>query len=44
MPSRRDIVADRFDAGIHFGEYIEKERIAVRVSPDRRPATVGLPA
>jgi DNA-binding transcriptional LysR family regulator len=41
--SRRDIVADGFDAGIHFGEYIEKDMIAVRVSPDQRPAIVGSP-
>ena len=42
--SRRDIVADGFDAGIHFGEYIEKDMIAVRVSPDQRPAIVGSPS
>jgi DNA-binding transcriptional LysR family regulator len=42
--SRRDIVADGFDAGIHFGEYIEKDMVAVRVSPDHRPAIVGSPA
>jgi DNA-binding transcriptional LysR family regulator len=42
--SRRDIVADGFDVGIHFGEYIEKDMIAVRVSPDQRPAIVGSPA
>jgi DNA-binding transcriptional LysR family regulator len=41
--SRRDIVADGFDAGVHFGEYIEKDMIAVRVSPDQRPAIVGSP-
>jgi len=41
--SRMDIVADGFDAGIHFGEYIEKDMIAVRVSPDHRPAIVGSP-
>jgi DNA-binding transcriptional LysR family regulator len=41
--SRRDIVADGFDAGIHFGEYIQKDMIAVRVSPDHRPAIVGAP-
>src|SRR3954464_14298330 len=41
--SRRDIVADGFDAGIHFGEYIAKDMIAVRVSPDQRPAIVGSP-
>ena len=42
--SRRDIVAEGFDAGIHFGEYIQKDMIAVRVSPDHRPAIVGSPA
>jgi DNA-binding transcriptional LysR family regulator len=42
--SRRDIVAENFDAGIHFGEYIQKDMIAVRVSPDHRPAIVGSPA
>src|SRR3954453_8027876 len=41
--SRMDIVAGGFDAGIHFGEYIEKDMIAVRVSPDHRPAIVGSP-
>lgn len=41
--SRMDIVAAGFDAGIHFGEYIEKDMIAVRVSPDRRPVIVGSP-
>jgi DNA-binding transcriptional LysR family regulator len=41
--SRRDIVADGFDAGIHFGEYIEKDMIAVRVSKDHRPAIAGSP-
>src|SRR3954466_11918328 len=42
--SRMDIVSGGFDAGIHFGEYIEKDMIAVRVSPDHRPAIVGSPA
>ena len=41
--SRMDIVASGFDAGIHFGEYIEKDMIAVRVSKDHRPAIVGSP-
>jgi DNA-binding transcriptional LysR family regulator len=41
--SRMDIVAGGFDAGIHFGEYIQKDMIAVRVSPDHRPAIVGSP-
>jgi DNA-binding transcriptional LysR family regulator len=41
--SRIDIVAGGFDAGIHFGEFIEKDMIAIRVSPDQRPAIVGSP-
>lgn len=39
--SRMDIVAAGFDAGIHFGEYIEKDMIAVRVSQDQKAAIVG---
>jgi DNA-binding transcriptional LysR family regulator len=42
--SRMDIVAGGFDAGIHFGEYIQKDMIAVRVSKDHRAAIVGAPA
>lgn len=41
--TRMDLVASGFDAGIQFGEYIEKDMIAVRVSPDHRPAIVGAP-
>ena len=41
--SRLDIVAEGFDAGIHFGEYIEKDMIAVRVSADLTPVIVGSP-
>ena len=41
--TRRDIVADGFDAGIHFSEYIQKDMIAVRISPDHRPAIVASP-
>lgn len=39
--SLMDIVAGAFDAGIHFGEYIQKDMIAVRVSGDQRAAIVG---
>jgi DNA-binding transcriptional LysR family regulator len=42
--SRDDLVAAGFDAGIHFGEFIEQDMVAVRVSPDPRPAIVGSPA
>jgi DNA-binding transcriptional LysR family regulator len=41
--NRVDIVAGGFDAGIHFGEFIQKDMIAVRVSADHRPAIVGSP-
>jgi len=39
--NRMDLVAGGFDAGIHFGEYIQKDMVAVRVSRDVRPAIVG---
>src|SRR5437879_1779141 len=39
--SRVDLVAGRFDAGIHFGEFIERDMITFRVSKDHRPAIVG---
>jgi len=39
-----DIVASRFDAGIRVGEQVEKDMIAVRISPDIRMAVVGSPA
>jgi DNA-binding transcriptional LysR family regulator len=39
-----DIVDGGFDAGIHFGEYIQKDMIAVRISGDHRAAIVGSPA
>jgi DNA-binding transcriptional LysR family regulator len=38
-----DIVANRFDAGIRFGNIVEKDMIAVRIGPDRRRAVVGSP-
>jgi hypothetical protein len=38
-----DLVASRFDAGIHLGEFIERDMIAVRVSTDQRAAIVGSP-
>jgi len=41
--SRVDLVAGRFDAGIHLGEFIERDMLAVRVSRDLRPAIVGSP-
>jgi DNA-binding transcriptional LysR family regulator len=41
--SRVDLVADGFDAGIHLGEFIERDMVAIRVSQDHRPAIVGSP-
>jgi DNA-binding transcriptional LysR family regulator len=39
-----DIVAQRFDAGVRFGEQVAKDMIAVRIGPDMRIAVVGAPA
>ena len=39
--SRVDLVSAGYDAGIQFGEYIAQDMVAVRVSPDLRPAVVG---
>jgi DNA-binding transcriptional LysR family regulator len=41
--SRVDLVAAGFDAGIHLGEFIERDMLVIRVSADRRPAIVGSP-
>lgn len=38
-----DIVAEGFDAGIRFGESVEKDMIAVRVGPDLRTIVVATP-
>ena len=40
----RDIVADRFDAGIRLGEKIERDMIARKVGPDLSMAVVAAPA
>lgn len=40
----RNIVEDRFDAGIRLGEAIDKDMIAVRIGPDWRMVVVGSPA
>lgn len=39
-----DIVADRFDAGVRLGDQVEKDMIAVRISPALRMAVVATPA
>src|SRR6266568_1956600 len=39
-----DIVADRIDAGIRFGDIVQKDMIAVRIGPDIRMTVVGAPS
>jgi len=38
---RTELVASGFDAGIHLGESIQRDMVAVRVSRDQRLAVVG---
>jgi DNA-binding transcriptional LysR family regulator len=40
----RDIVADRFDAGVRLGESIDKDMIAMPITPKLRMAAVASPA
>jgi DNA-binding transcriptional LysR family regulator len=40
----RNIVDDRFDAGVRLGESLDRDMIAVRISPDWRLVTVASPA
>jgi DNA-binding transcriptional LysR family regulator len=37
----RDIVAERYDAGVRLGEQVAKDMVAVRIGPDLRVAVVG---
>jgi DNA-binding transcriptional LysR family regulator len=39
-----DIVAERLDAGVRFGETVANGMISVRIAPDARMAVVGSPA
>src|SRR2546427_3631319 len=39
--SRVDLVAGHFDAGIHLGEFIERDMVAIRVSGELQAAIVG---
>jgi DNA-binding transcriptional LysR family regulator len=41
--SGRDLVAGRFDAGIHLGEFLHRDMVAVRVTRPQRAAIVGSP-
>jgi len=40
----RDIVAERYDAGIRLGESLDKDMVAVSIGPDMRMAVVGAPS
>ncbi len=40
----RDIVADRFDAGVRLGESVDKDMIAIPVGPKLRMAAVASPS
>ncbi len=40
---RRDLVAGRFDAGIHLGEFLQRDMVAVRVTGEQRAAVVAAP-
>jgi DNA-binding transcriptional LysR family regulator len=40
----RDIVEERFDAGVRLGELVAKDMIAVPIGPDVRMAVVGAPS
>jgi DNA-binding transcriptional LysR family regulator len=42
--NRLDLVAGGFDAGVQYGEFIQQDMVAVRVSPDHQPAIVASPA
>jgi DNA-binding transcriptional LysR family regulator len=39
-----DIVAQRYDIGVRWGDQVAKDMIAVRIGPDARLAIVGSPA
>jgi len=39
-----NIVEDRYDVGVRFGDQVAKDMIAVRISPDIRMAIVGAPS
>ena len=39
-----DIAAERYDIGVRWGDQVEKDMIAVRLSPDMKMMVVGAPA
>jgi DNA-binding transcriptional LysR family regulator len=40
----RDIVAERYYAGVRTGEMVARDMVAVRIGPDMRSAVVGAPS
>ena len=40
----KDIVAERYDAGVRLGEQVDKDMISLRISADLRMAVVGAPS
>ncbi|HCI13837.1 MAG: LysR family transcriptional regulator [Gallionellales bacterium GWA2_60_142] len=40
----RDIVADRFDAGVRLGDYVDRDMIALPISPPFRMAAAAAPS
>lgn len=40
----RDIVSERYDAGVRLGEQVARDMIAVRIGPDLRMAVIGAPS
>ena len=40
----RDIISGKFDAGVRYGEHIDKDMVALRVGPDVRAAVVASPS
>ncbi|WP_088343998.1 MULTISPECIES: LysR family transcriptional regulator [Rhodomicrobium] len=40
----KDIVADRYDAGVRLGEQVDKDMISLPIGPDFRMAVVGAPS
>jgi DNA-binding transcriptional LysR family regulator len=39
-----DIAAERFDAGVRLGEHVDKDMIAIRISPEMRQSVVASPS
>jgi DNA-binding transcriptional LysR family regulator len=42
--SRPDLVSERYDAGIHLGEYVQRDMVIVKVTGPQRAAIVAAPS